>query len=251
MLSALWLCWETQRVTKKKERKNETRASRARRRKVQRFSRSGFLNLIIFAKNTFWGWVLFKRIAFSLFLSFFCPNSQQIIKIFWYLFDPWALNHIFPWAANLNPNEDESAAGKKAWRAWGKNAALESKLCGNVALLVKNVKKNFTFPSLLENMAVVGVAEGSNFSFAALLDGHYSCFEWKLSGGHEIICDNLLFCFCCHRRYDKTWMMIKKEKDFSPEFRRFFVLKQDLHSFQSKSASLNLFELKLIWSIAT
>ena len=100
-------------------------------------------------------------------------------------------------------------------------------------------------------MAVVGVAEGSNFSFAALLDGHYSCFEWKLSGGHEIICDNLLFCFCCHRRYDKTWMMIKKEKDFSPEFRRFFVLKQDLHSFQSKSASLNLFELKLIWSIAT
>ena len=45
-------------------------------------------------------------------------------------------------------------------------------------------------------------------------------------------------------------MMIKKEKDFSPEFRRFFVLKQDLQSFQSKSASLNLFELKLIWSIA-
>ena len=32
---------------------------------------------------------------------------------------------------------------------------------------MKNVKKNFTFPSLLENMAVVGVAEGSNFSFAA------------------------------------------------------------------------------------
>ena len=76
---------------RKKERKNETRASRARRRKVQRFFRSGFLNLIIFAKNTFWGWVLFKRIAFSLFFSFFCPNSQQIRKIFWYLFDPWII----------------------------------------------------------------------------------------------------------------------------------------------------------------
>ena len=63
----------------------------------------------------------------------------------------------------MNSNEDESAAlmGRRLEELEATMSALQ--YC--VALLVKNVKKNYTFPSsLLENMAVV--AEGSNFSFA-------------------------------------------------------------------------------------
>ena len=64
----------------------------------------------------------------------------------------------------MNSNEDESAAliGRRLEELEATMPALQ--YC--VALLVKNVKKNYTFPSssLLENMAVV--AEGSNFSFA-------------------------------------------------------------------------------------
>ena len=63
----------------------------------------------------------------------------------------------------MNSNEDESAAlmGRRLEVLEATMPALQ--YC--VALLVKNVKKNYTFPSpLLENMAVV--AEGSNFSFA-------------------------------------------------------------------------------------
>ena len=112
-----------------------------------------------------------------------------------------------------------------------------------VALLVKNVKKNYTFPSsLLENMAVV--AEGSNFSFAWWLLFMFQVKSFS-GGGHEIICDNLLFCCCfCHRRYDKTWMMIKK--DFSLlVFRLLLFVKKPWTNFVSSNYWKNYLSMKV------